>query len=525
MPHSRKSSAATTASSRQPSASASASAHTQRRVVAQRDPSADWLLRQLSTRAKRNTAFFKELVLAQRESPAGDTTHQARLRQALVLLTGGACDASLFANTKTGKLLSASKINAAVKDLSLSYRMDHSRTGAILKQFFRKMEQITQKGASIFHGTVAVAALGTALGAGFAAKKVIDTRVHPKLQTAAANAATALFFLPDLTGNKTFGVAHTVGTNVTDAITKWRSAQLVNAVFEDGISNAKMDSMKKVVRELVTLDEQVAQLVYGGGGGGGGDDETSAAAMLAKLDTFEKTSRTWSNFITRGSVVGTNEKMAKLFRLALRYPSTYTPTILVRDMIDRCGTHNVSGYHFIDSYGNARTSAKEIVAAYIIMHERALRSQKELNETLLPGVAAKASISSAKWKQRRTRSSASSSSASSPASSARTQKRTKPSASSLDTLIHETESVIFSKTYCPFCARAKQLFASHIADGSCRVIELDTCENGDELSRALTQKTQQKTVPNIFIRGNHVGGYDDVVQLKQTQGFVVKSGD
>lgn len=41
-------------------------------------------------------------------------------------------------------------------------------------------------------------------------------------------------------------------------------------------------------------------------------------------------------------------------------------------------------------------------------------------------------------------------------------------------------------------------------------------EYGDELQIKLHEKTKQKTVPNVFINGNHVGGCSDVEKLHST---------
>ena len=31
----------------------------------------------------------------------------------------------------------------------------------------------------------------------------------------------------------------------------------------------------------------------------------------------------------------------------------------------------------------------------------------------------------------------------------------------------------------------------------------------------LISKTKQKTVPNVFVNGNHIGGYDDTVKAQK----------
>ena len=67
--------------------------------------------------------------------------------------------------------------------------------------------------------------------------------------------------------------------------------------------------------------------------------------------------------------------------------------------------------------------------------------------------------------------------------------------------------VVFSKTYCPFCAATKQLFKGMGADAE--VIELDEKTNGDAMQAALLKLSGQRTVPNVFINGEHLGGNDD----------------
>jgi len=75
---------------------------------------------------------------------------------------------------------------------------------------------------------------------------------------------------------------------------------------------------------------------------------------------------------------------------------------------------------------------------------------------------------------------------------------------------------IFSKSYCPFCMRTKALatspsFTEILPTGlsSITVIELDELDGGADLQEALLEKTGQRTVPNVFVGGQHVGGNDD----------------
>lgn len=68
--------------------------------------------------------------------------------------------------------------------------------------------------------------------------------------------------------------------------------------------------------------------------------------------------------------------------------------------------------------------------------------------------------------------------------------------------------MIYSKSYCPYCDRAKALFKSKGV--AYEEIMLD--DKDDEFT-ALKQKTGMMTVPQIFINDTLVGGYTDLAAL------------
>ncbi|KAL0341505.1 UNVERIFIED_CONTAM: Glutaredoxin [Sesamum calycinum] len=74
------------------------------------------------------------------------------------------------------------------------------------------------------------------------------------------------------------------------------------------------------------------------------------------------------------------------------------------------------------------------------------------------------------------------------------------------------------KTYCGYCNKVKQLFSQ--LKVTYKVIELDEESDGDEVQTALAEWTGQRTVPNVFINGKHIGGSDAVV-AKHQQGELV----
>lgn len=71
---------------------------------------------------------------------------------------------------------------------------------------------------------------------------------------------------------------------------------------------------------------------------------------------------------------------------------------------------------------------------------------------------------------------------------------------------------IYSTTYCPYCTRAKALMDAKDLDYT----EIDV--TGDDAARlALVEKSGgRKTVPQIFINGQSVGGYDDLRALEES---------
>ncbi|XP_006394326.2 glutaredoxin-C1 [Eutrema salsugineum] len=78
--------------------------------------------------------------------------------------------------------------------------------------------------------------------------------------------------------------------------------------------------------------------------------------------------------------------------------------------------------------------------------------------------------------------------------------------------------VVFSKTYCGYCQRVKQLLTQ--LGASFKVFELDEMSDGGEIQSALSEWTGQSTVPNVFIKEKHIGGCDSVMESNK-QGKLV----
>jgi glutaredoxin 3 len=68
---------------------------------------------------------------------------------------------------------------------------------------------------------------------------------------------------------------------------------------------------------------------------------------------------------------------------------------------------------------------------------------------------------------------------------------------------------LYTTNYCPYCVKAKALLTRKAAQFE----EIDV--TGDEAARiALVERSGgRKTVPQIFIHGQHIGGCDDLYAL------------
>ncbi|KAG8533457.1 uncharacterized protein KY384_002240 [Bacidia gigantensis] len=71
--------------------------------------------------------------------------------------------------------------------------------------------------------------------------------------------------------------------------------------------------------------------------------------------------------------------------------------------------------------------------------------------------------------------------------------------------------IIFSKTWCPYSAKAKRILTDkyHIVPAP-HIVELDQHPLGGKIQDVLEKTTGRRTVPNILINGRSVGGGDDI---------------
>ena len=71
---------------------------------------------------------------------------------------------------------------------------------------------------------------------------------------------------------------------------------------------------------------------------------------------------------------------------------------------------------------------------------------------------------------------------------------------------------IYTKAFCPYCARAMNLLASKDVAVEETDIGMNTAKRGEMIERA----GGRTTVPQIFIDGRHIGGCDDLMALDRS---------
>ena len=69
--------------------------------------------------------------------------------------------------------------------------------------------------------------------------------------------------------------------------------------------------------------------------------------------------------------------------------------------------------------------------------------------------------------------------------------------------------MMYSTAVCPYCVRAEQMLRAKGVTEIAKVrVDLDPARRAE-----MMEKTGRRTVPQIYIAGTHVGGYDDLVVL------------
>ena len=68
---------------------------------------------------------------------------------------------------------------------------------------------------------------------------------------------------------------------------------------------------------------------------------------------------------------------------------------------------------------------------------------------------------------------------------------------------------VYTTMFCPYCARAKSLLERKGVD----YVNIDVIEDTSKRDEMVKRAGGRQTVPQIFIDGEHIGGFDDMAAL------------
>jgi glutaredoxin 3 len=71
------------------------------------------------------------------------------------------------------------------------------------------------------------------------------------------------------------------------------------------------------------------------------------------------------------------------------------------------------------------------------------------------------------------------------------------------------EVELYTTMYCPYCSRARALLQRK----GVAYVDIDIAEEPARRDEMIRRAQGRSTVPQIFINGEHIGGYDDLAAL------------
>merc|ERR1712088_461543 len=91
---------------------------------------------------------------------------------------------------------------------------------------------------------------------------------------------------------------------------------------------------------------------------------------------------------------------------------------------------------------------------------------------------------------------------------------TMPTLTKIKESIPSTPVVMVSKSYCPFCRKAKDALKSFNLGSDLVVYEIENDSDMDAIQNEMAKMTGGRSVPRVFIGGQFVGGGDEMVKYK-----------
>ncbi|KAL3154837.1 hypothetical protein ABBQ38_011378 [Trebouxia sp. C0009 RCD-2024] len=82
--------------------------------------------------------------------------------------------------------------------------------------------------------------------------------------------------------------------------------------------------------------------------------------------------------------------------------------------------------------------------------------------------------------------------------------------------VQENLVMVFSKSYCPHCVRAKRILDAELGPSKYVIMELENRSDCPAIQDYLRQLTGARTVPRVFLKGTCIGGGAETAQLQKS---------
>ncbi|XP_072171149.1 uncharacterized protein [Diadema setosum] len=80
-------------------------------------------------------------------------------------------------------------------------------------------------------------------------------------------------------------------------------------------------------------------------------------------------------------------------------------------------------------------------------------------------------------------------------------------------LVQANRIMVFSKSYCPFCLKAKEVL-QEVGVKNAEVLEIEERSDEQEIQDVLKDMTGVRTVPSVFVDQEYLGGGTDLERMK-----------
>jgi len=96
------------------------------------------------------------------------------------------------------------------------------------------------------------------------------------------------------------------------------------------------------------------------------------------------------------------------------------------------------------------------------------------------------------------------------------EEKRKMAQSVVDDAIAKNPVMVFSKSYCPYCVKAKKALETVLPRDKYVVMELDQRADCAEIQDYLLELTGARSVPRVFVAGKCIGGGDDTAAMARS---------